>query len=343
MQTDILRLANNVNEQYDNQYITSGNDINGQYFQTVPMDGSLTSRLMNTKIVRIYPGTACACVTGCKKLIFDVNTISKRDDIERKNENELPLFHVEEKTQCHLLCPPFEITFELFNANNLNELFSTSQITSMPTLVKHCCKDSYLILPAVFNYRANAINDKSIISRYDTRSFYRTYDYMGVNYYKIGKPYIPKETSCCKCFCNCISNIPCCFCFKLCLCDDNDEKCGCNCNCKRGEPCKSNFCCCCCCCCNGICCSTKGIILDKRIYIDIYNMSDQPVGKFAHYVDGAGCCKNALDFYEVYFPPDANELLRLALIAQIFYFIKFQQNYFGVLPGSRINLEQFIS
>ena len=48
-------------------------------------------------------------------------------------------------------------------------------------------------------------------------------------------------------------------------------------------------------------------------------------------------------FYEVYFPPDADELTRLALIDQILFFVKFGTNYFGILPGSRDNLDQFIN
>ena len=163
------------------------------------------------------------------------------------------------------------------------------------------------MLPPIDNYKANDTNNKSNISRYDTRSFYRTYDYMGQSYYKIGKPYVPPETSC---------SIDCCCC------------------CKRKKK-KDGFCDC-------HCGSCDDEITDKRIYIDIFNMQDQMVGKFAMYVDpGSCCCSKSEFFYEVYFPPDANELLRLALIAQILFFVKLNDFYFGSLPGSSDGIEQY--
>jgi hypothetical protein len=81
-------------------------------------DGDLTSRLMNTKIVRIRIGTRCACVKGCKKNYFEINTITRRDDKDRRNENEMPLFYAEENTDCKICgcCMPFQITIELFDA-----------------------------------------------------------------------------------------------------------------------------------------------------------------------------------------------------------------------------------
>lgn len=315
-----------------------------QNFLSIPNDGSITSRLMNTKIVRIHIGTKCACVQGYKKLFFKINTISRRDDLQPQNENELPLFYAEEKLDCCscFSCVPFNITIELFDANTM-QLFSVSQIRENATKIDECCGDNYLILPNIYNYKVNNINDQSIIRRYDTRSFYRTYDHLGQSHYKIGEPYVEKETSCSDCFCKCILSLPCCCC------------CDCSCDEKKQKDSKCCDCCCCCCCCcsddkGGCCCcncsDSKEVkeIDDKRIYIDIFNMSDQNVGKFAKYFNKTGvCCPEIEMFYEVYFPPDSNEMVRLALIAQILFFIKLNKNYFGILPGSRYNLEQFIN
>ncbi len=52
------------------------------------------------------------------------------------------------------------------------------------------------------------------------------------------------------------------------------------------------------------------------------------------------------NFYEFYFPPDTNEMLRLALIGQIIYLAKFKGTgmiAFATLPGSRDNIEHFMS
>ena len=334
MQTDKLTLAeNNNNIMMGNQVVNSQMNLDSKSNENmpmpIPMDGAITSRLLNTKIVRIYQGTACACVNGCKKLVFNVNTISRRDDQDRRNENELPLFYVEEEVVCQFLCidcNPSSITFSFHDANT-NALYSKSTIPQLPTKIDSCCDDTYYILKDIDNYKMSATFDKSNIRRYDTRSVYRTYDYMGQSYYKIGQPYIPKEISCCRSCLNCITCIPCCCCFSLCLCDD--EKKGCDC------------CCCCCCCCG----DTVQVYDDKRLYIDIYNMNDVPVGKFAHYYEkGCCCCKSPEDFYEVYFPPDSNEMLRLALIAQIIFLVQTRRlHYFTLLPGSHDNLDQFIN
>jgi len=114
---------------------------------TIP-NNPLSTRLMNTKIVRIYPGTICACVTGYKKIIFNINTISRVDDMVPANENESPLFYVEEKLDCSCCCfgscKPFEITFEIFDQLT-KELFSTSTINQLNTLIDKCCGEKYTI------------------------------------------------------------------------------------------------------------------------------------------------------------------------------------------------------
>ena len=323
-------------------------DQNQINFINYPIGNDINSRLMNTKYVRIYPDT------GCSKNIFTINTVSGRDDKERKNENEQPLYIAEERTHCDILCfgccAPYEITFELYDiTNNAKELFSISKITQKRTEISECCKPTYFILPPVYNYKVNNQNDQSNISRYDTRSFYRTYDYMGQNRYKIGEPYVPPESncyqdSCCCCCCRCIASCfgGCCKCDDCCTQSEKKETKCCDCkNCCGGCCCR--ICCCCCCCCDDKS-EDKEYIIDKRIYIDIFNMQDQMVGKFAKlYEPGCCCCVKREFFYEVYFPPDANELLRLALIAQILYFVKFKQKLFGVLPGSRDGIEQWIN
>jgi hypothetical protein len=73
-------------------------------------------------------------------------------------------------------------------------------------------------------------------------------------------------------------------------------------------------------------------------------MSDQIVGKFAEYFDESGCCccETSKLFYEIYFPPDANEMVRLTLIGQIIFFVKLGiTGTFGILPGNRNGVERF--
>ena len=265
------------------------------------------------------------------KKFFEINTISRRDDIEPKNENELPLLYAEEKLDCSsflLFCKPFSITIELFDANS-KQLFSVSQIREYGTKVNKCFGDNYLILPNIYNFKYNNRNEQSIIRRYDTRSIYRTYDYFGQSHYKIGQPYVEKETTCADCCSQYLLSLPCFSC--------------CDCNCKNDGGKNESKCCSKIgdyCCCN--CSSSEGD--DKRIYIDIFNMSDQNVGKFAIYFNKTGiCCPQVDIFFEVYFPPDSNEMVRLALIGQILFFIELNTNFFRILPGSRYNLEQFIN
>ena len=212
MKGQVLKLEENKNNIImDSQGVLNRNQLN-QIELTTHMDNSLTSRLMNTKIVRIHPGSICACVTGYRKMIFNITTISKRDDKERANENETPLFYAEENLICSCLCfcdcRPFQITFELFDPNT-KQLFSTCQIKERDTLVDECCKDPYTILAPIYNYKVNNRNDESMVSRYDTRSVYRTYDYLGQRYYKIGKPYVEgKEPPCCdKCLLCCSKSL----------------------------------------------------------------------------------------------------------------------------------------
>ena len=291
---------------------------------TYPNDRSLTSRLMNTKIIRIHPGTKYDCLSGKNILVFNISTLSRRDDSDPKNENETPLFYAEEKHECSCCCSCSSTSlnkFEIFDSNT-KELFSVCEIREKEEKVSPCCGEVYIIYPNIYNYKAKNQNDQSIIKRFDSRSFYRTYDNLGATYYKIGKPYIEKETSCSDCCANCCYSLPCC------CCSPHDE-----------AQASKDSCCCCCCCCS----KKPAVIDDKRTYIDIFNMSDQSVGKFAEYFDEKGCCcVDTTLFYEIYFPPDSNEMTRLALIGQIIFFIKHGiTGCFGILPGSRDNIERY--
>ena len=178
--------------------------------------------------------------------------------------------------------------------------------------MNECCGDNYTVFPSIYNYKTNNPNDYSLVNRYDSRSFYRTYEYLEQSYYKIGEPYVPKEIGCCDNCCSC--------CFKK-----ANVSTGCSCSC--------------CCCCD---CET--VMVDKRTYIDIYNMNNESVGKFVLYYEKTGCgsCANVTCFYEIYFPPDANEMLRLSLIGQMIFFMHFGKTKFGVLPGTKDNLDLFL-
>ena len=76
-------------------------------------------------------------------------------------------------------------------------------------------------------------------------------------------------------------------------------------------------------------------------------MSDQCVGKYVHYFDQkgcplCGCCQDTTLFFEVYFPADANELLKLSLIGQLLFILDEGVPFFGALPGNKDNLSTWI-
>ena len=299
------------------------NPIIAQSPISVINNGDIFSRLMNTKMVRIHVSSRCACVQGCREIFYSVNTISRIDDINPANENEIPLFEISENHDCYLCpsCKPAGLKFDVFDAVT-KQLISNFETRKNLTRIQECCGmcgDDYLVYPTIYNYKCSNINDMSTVKRYDSRSFYRTFEYLGKAYYKIGEPYIPTELTCAECCCQCITCLPCCCC------------------CRGG--CKSEKTPCCECC--------KTIEVDKRTYIDIYTMDNQSVGKFVRFYDETssccGCCCNSKTlFHEIYFPPDANDLLRLALIGQMIFFLFLKKNYFGLLPGTKDNLNQFI-
>ena len=83
----------------------------------------------------------------------------------------------------------------------------------------------------------------------------------------------------------------------------------------------------------------------ERSYIDIFNMSDQLEGKFAYCNEKNKPC--AKTFFEIYFPPEANELIRISLISQCIFLFKtssFQREmFFAYLPGTKPELIKFYS
>lgn len=271
-----------------------------------PSDGSLSSRLMNARMVRIRVLRKCVCseLTWAKPY-FHVNAISKIDDLNPINEHETPLLEAELYVPC---CCPEPIKYIIIDTQTRQQ-FSISQNRDMGKRVTNCCSDSYFIFPDILNYKISNPNDLSITKCYDTRSFYRTFEYNGNIFYKIGNPYVPKD-ECCTNICGCCMNPD----FKL----------------KKGGCCED-------------CC--KNVPLEKRIYVDIFNMADQCVGKYVRYFDQTDCfsCTEPNLFFEIYFPSDANEMLKLALIGHLIFIMQFGPDIFGVLPGSKDNLSMFIN
>ena len=78
----------NNQSQSRNQIMSPNTQV--QTYSQVPLNfggQDISSRLMNTNIVRIYPKTV---KEFCKdpKHLFDINTIDRRDDFNKENENE---------------------------------------------------------------------------------------------------------------------------------------------------------------------------------------------------------------------------------------------------------------
>ena len=159
----------------------------------------ISSRLMTSKIIRILP-LSSDCCKGCNQISLAINAISRIDDENPTNENETPLFRVEENTSCCRSCTNcFKFHFYAHDSNNESVLY-VSEIKDKIKIINNCCYcEFYSELPDIFNYKANDSKTQSIINRHDSRAIYRTYEYLGQAYFKIGKPYEEKENNCCCC------------------------------------------------------------------------------------------------------------------------------------------------
>jgi len=312
----------------------------------VPNDGSTASKLANAKMVRIRVSTKCApSDLTWKKPYYQINVISTIDNHNPKNENEVPVLEAE-KTSSRFCSGPTEFTF--YDAQS-KQPYSTSRYNG--DFIKHnrciCICLLYLEYPDIITNKVGKTIDISTTKCYCSRSFYRTFEYQGKAYYKLGQPYIERppvqasasapaeaeEEKECSCFC------PCC-CFRI-----------------KNKECDCMLPCCQCCCCKkqeagqvGETGESGPVEIDKRVYVNIFNMSDQCVGKYVYYFDQKGCpcalcgfCQDITLFYEVYFPSDANELLKLSLISQLLFILDENAMFFGILPGDKENLSTWIS
>ena len=200
------------------------NPINITSPVTVINNGDVFSKLMSTKMVRILLNSKYACVTGYKKQFYVVNAISRIDDNNPENENELPLFEIEENTSCCLCicCEPDGVKFDVFDAltKQIISVIQTRQNTGSVQEYCGCCGENYDVFPPTYNYKCINPSDISIVKRYDSRSFYRTFEYFGRSYYKLGEPYVPHEKTCSESICECYASSPCCFCCRHCCCSD---------------------------------------------------------------------------------------------------------------------------
>ena len=266
----------------------------------------ISSRLMTSKIIRINP-LSSDCCKGCNQISLAINVISRIDDENPTNENETPLFRVEENTSCCCSCNFFKFHFYAHDSNNESVLY-VSEIKDKAKIINSCCCCiSYIELPDIFNYKANDSKTQSIINRYDSRTIYRTYEYLGQAYFKIGKPYEEKKNNCsCSKVDDTQANLK-----------DNDTQ-------EKKGFCESYI---------------------ERSYIDIFNMSDQLEGKFAFCNETNKCSSKT--FFEIYFPPEANELIRISLISQCIFLFKFpsfqRERFFAYLPGTKPELIKFYS
>ena len=269
---------------------------------TVPVDGSISARLMGAKIVRIRLASKCACNKSCSTPYYQINTVARVDDLNPVNEGEAPLLEAELADPS---CCPEPMKFEYIDAQT-KQRYCTSQYKDFGQKVTVCCGDNYYVIPDIIHSKMINPGDACITNCYDSRSFYRTFNYGQGAYYKIGQPYVPS----------------------------ND--CDCCCCCKPKTVVVKNPVCCDCC---------KVVPLEKRVYADIFNMSNQSVGKFVKYFNEVGCCccQTTTLFFEVYFPQDANEMLRLGLIGQLIFLIQEGFNIWAFLPGSKDNLGMFIN
>ena len=157
----------------------------------VPNDGSTASKLANAKMVRIRVTTKCApSDLTWKKPYYQINVISTIDNQNPKNENEVPLLEAE-KTSSRFCSGPTEFTF--YDAQS-KQPYSTSRYNG--DFIKHnrciCVCLIYLEYPDIVTNKVGKTVDISTTKCYDSRSFYRTFEYQGKAYYKLGRPYVER-------------------------------------------------------------------------------------------------------------------------------------------------------
>ena len=296
---------------------------------------------MTSKIVRIRPSVRqvvspllqCLFIPQC---LFDINTISRIDDEISDNEKETPLFKVEElplKTCCCQDVYPSDqfplslpTRFQYFKEVNDNkQILYLSELKIGPT-PKGCCSAGfqYFILPDIINYKSNNLNEQSVIKRHDSRNLYRIYEYLGQSQFKLGNPFVENEPSCLD-YCCCCSY----YCPFTTFCSSCYFK-------SKMQTFEHDF--------NN----------ERRKYINIFNLDNQAVGKFALYYEKS-CCTEKKQFYEVYFPPEANEMTRIALLSQCLFIFKFgspnfqfydnccshNPHFFSQLPSDSSGIERF--
>ena len=295
---------------------------------STPNDGSTRAKLINAKMVRIRIEKKWAFnELKIRKPYYLINTISKIDDNNPQNENESPLLEAE---LIHSIFCSEPDKFNFYDAQT-KQPYSISRLNGFGNKSgKICCfgqnEEEY---PDMSHSKVGNLTEISVTKCYDSKSFYRTFEYQGKAYYKIGRPYKPAPVVVApvapppqKCLCVCP-----CLCFYIeeykfyCLFCDKDGNC--------------NFCC---------CKNEQKEGNEKRTYVDIFNMSDQSVGKYVHFFGHSGflCFGDNNEFYEVYFPPDANELFKLSLIGHLLFIIQSPPPTFWFLPGSKDNLASFV-
>ena len=283
-----------MNKENEMRFVDSSNE--DQNYSPVPSSSPSDGKLGGVRMVRIRLDRKCApseCRTD--KPYFQINSISAIDDNNPQNENEVRLFDAELAIP---RCCPQPPQFNFFDTQS-RQPYSLCRFDGFP--INHyaccCCGERYEEFPnMITNLLSNAM-DTSTTKCYDSRSFYRTFEYQGKAYYKIGHPYV-KDDSCCCCKKKIeVANNPCCSC------------------CKKTEK-------------------------VTRLYVDIFNMSDQVVGQYVHFFDTSGCCccVKATEFAEVYFPSDANELLKIALVGHLLFLLAIGTDIFVTLPGKKEDL-----
>ena len=299
-----------MNKENEMRFVDSSND--DQNYSPVPSSSPSDGKLGGVRMVRIRLDRKCApseCRTD--KPYFQINSISAIDDNNPQNENEVRLFDAELAIP---RCCPQPPQFNFFDTQS-RQPYSLCRFDGFP--INHyaccCCGERYEEFPnMITNLLSNAM-DTSTTKCYDSRSFYRTFEYQGKPYYKIGRPYVKDDTCCCAKYCICCQKKP------------EGEDVGC---------CQNCYCC-------QICCKKEEKI--KRLYVNILNMSDQVVGQYAFFFDKTGCCccEKITEFYEVYFPSDANEILKAALVGHFLFILANGMNIFASDTGKQGDFSAF--
>ena len=116
---------------------------------------------MNTKIVRLRIDKRCKCnCNDCKELFFTVSTVSRIDDRNPENENEMPLFEVQKTIEKLCFCYDDRLKYNLLDPKT-KMLYGYSD-SGFPSKQNDCFFGDYINLPTLSIIKAGLYDNSKV-------------------------------------------------------------------------------------------------------------------------------------------------------------------------------------